>query len=129
MSQTIAHAATSLIGTPFHHQGRLAGVGLDCVGVVYAACRGAGIEVEDFRAYQRMPSAKEVEAELAKRFRRIEPSEASIGDIVVLGGRSGGRHVGIIVSPDHYVEARAGRSVCRSRIARELIVSAFRADA
>lgn len=124
--QTIAEVAESLVGTPFRHQGRRPGVGLDCVGVVYAACRGAGVQVEDFRSYLRMPSADVLDQEMGKRFRRIEPAAASAGDIIVIGGKSGGRHVGVIVSPDHYVESRSGRAVTRTRIARELIVSAFR---
>lgn len=67
----IAASARVLVGTPFHHQGRAPGVGLDCVGVAVMACRAAGVAVEDFTAYGRMPRGTLLPACLA-RFDRVE---------------------------------------------------------
>lgn len=36
-----------MIGTPYHHQGRLPGVGLDCVGLVMAVARRVGKPLTD----------------------------------------------------------------------------------
>lgn len=51
IAQDFAAAALQLVGTPWHHQGRLPGVGLDCVGVAVAAARTCGIDVEDLQNY------------------------------------------------------------------------------
>jgi len=34
-------AARRCIGTPFHHQGRASGIGLDCIGLIVIALRAA----------------------------------------------------------------------------------------
>lgn len=126
MNDDIAEAAESMVGTPFVHEGRVAGVGLDCVGLVHAACMQAGSAVQDFRGYDRMPDPRVLDSEMAARFRRIPPESARRGDIVVIGGKSSARHVGILISPDRMVEARGGREVCVSAAPHTMIVSAFR---
>ncbi|MEM8799699.1 MAG: hypothetical protein AAGF15_06435 [Pseudomonadota bacterium] len=52
----IIAAARSLVGTPFRHQGRVPGRGLDCVGLLIVCARQTGISNYDFRAYHRTPS-------------------------------------------------------------------------
>lgn len=51
----ISHHATSYIGTPFRHQGRRPGRGLDCAGVIVCALRAMGRRVEDTRNYRKIP--------------------------------------------------------------------------
>ena len=47
--------ADRFIGTPYRHQGRTPGLGLDCAGVLVCALQSAGVEVEDCRTYNRVP--------------------------------------------------------------------------
>lgn len=49
----ILGAARSMLGTPFHHQGRLPGVGLDCAGLIVCAFRAVGVELIDLQGYGR----------------------------------------------------------------------------
>lgn len=51
----IVDTARGWIGTPFHHQGRKPGVGLDCVGLLVCAARAHGLPVVDSTAYGRRP--------------------------------------------------------------------------
>lgn len=51
----IEEHARSYIGTPFRHQGRRPGRGLDCAGVVVCALRALGRRVDDTRNYRRTP--------------------------------------------------------------------------
>ncbi|MGE3770425.1 MAG: C40 family peptidase [Bdellovibrionales bacterium] len=44
-------AARSCLNTPFAHQGRVPGVGLDCAGLIIYAAQEAGIVLHDTRAY------------------------------------------------------------------------------
>lgn len=43
--------ARRCVGTPWHHGGRLPGVGLDCAGLLVAAYAAAGVDVADPRRY------------------------------------------------------------------------------
>jgi NlpC/P60 family putative phage cell wall peptidase len=66
----IIEAARSWIGTPWHHQARLKGVGVDCVGLIVGVCQEMGISVQDTTDYRRFPDgvtlAKELERQLVK---------------------------------------------------------------
>lgn len=96
LGDKIAAEAVALQGTPFMHQGRNPAVGLDCVGLVHAACAAAGAAVDDFRAYPPCPSPAVLLRELRVRFREV--GRPSVGDVVVLrDSRTGAaRHVGIL---------------------------------
>lgn len=126
MSEAIATAAEQLVGVPFLHQGRDPLVGLDCVGVVYVACRSAGFNVADFRQYDIVPSPGQLTAELGKRFRNIAADDLTRGDIVLLGGRGSARHVGVCIGDDMMVEVRHGRKAARSRFLRSNVAGAYR---
>jgi cell wall-associated NlpC family hydrolase len=56
MRDRFVAAAKSYIGTPFHHQGRLPGVGLDCAGVVVCAAAACAMDIRDVRGYGRVPA-------------------------------------------------------------------------
>lgn len=57
VDDNIAKAALSLVKTPWHHQGRVAGFGCDCVGVGVLAGRLAGLEVVDYLTYPESPDS------------------------------------------------------------------------
>lgn len=109
----IAAAALSLVGTPFHAQGRQAGVGVDCVGVVVVVARMCGLTVEDRAAYPMNPNG-EMPGELDARLTRVygEPQE---GDVLMMQmkGMTSPHHVAIALSGNRIVHAhnRAGKCV------------------
>lgn len=43
----ILSAARLMLGTPYHHQGRTPGVGLDCIGLVMAVAARLGVRTTD----------------------------------------------------------------------------------
>lgn len=57
-------AARQCLGTPFRHQGRLAGVGLDCAGVAIHVAQAVGAEYFDVAGYGRTPADGQLEASL-----------------------------------------------------------------
>jgi len=59
-------AARSMIDTPFHHQGRQPGVGLDCAGLIVCAFAAVGIEVRDRAGYSRQPFPGNMSAALSE---------------------------------------------------------------
>lgn len=106
MSEQIAARALGFVGTPFRHQGRLPGVGLDCLGVVVFAC---GASTHDRREYGRLPDARALRAALDERFERLGAAslqEAPIGAILAFhfAKRRALRHLGVRVA-DGFVHA------------------------
>ena len=51
----IIAAARKHIGTPFRHQGRVPGRGLDCVGLLIVVAQELGIEYQDATGYSSRP--------------------------------------------------------------------------
>jgi len=52
----IIETAREFLGTPYSHQGRVNGVGIDCVGLVAEVCKIVGFEVQDHLNYSSQPS-------------------------------------------------------------------------
>ena len=58
--EQVVRAAREWLGTPWHHQGRVKGVGVDCVGVVIGVARDLGLSTFDVTGYARRPAEGEV---------------------------------------------------------------------
>lgn len=110
-AQMIA-AARACVGTPFHHQGRLAGVGLDCIGLVVIALRAAGVKIDDRLDYGVRPDGasliKAIEDHGGHAVHGIEA-----GDVLVIRYDQQPQHVAIATSSDKMVHsfAPAGKVV------------------
>ena len=63
--QDVARAAVSMVGTPFHHQGRVPGEGLDCVGLAVCAAERLGLAIQDNRRYPPETDGEALRAALA----------------------------------------------------------------
>ena len=53
--------ARTYVKTPFHHQGRLPGIGLDCIGVIVCAAAACGLLHCDVAAYPLRPNGQLLE--------------------------------------------------------------------
>lgn len=116
------NAVESYLGTPYHHQGRLPGTGIDCVGVPIVALQSGGIDVPEGRIeYDRVP--RELESNLDRVLDRVPWDERRVGDLVLFwySTRRRGQHVGVIVDRsddvDYIVHSHSSRNcVIRERI-------------
>lgn len=102
--------AESCVGTRYKHQGRLPGVGIDCVGVVVCAARAVGLPVRDIRGYERTPSALQLIAALREHCDEVTVAEP--GDILVFAWDTEPQHVAVLVEPGYIVHAYAGARRC-----------------
>jgi cell wall-associated NlpC family hydrolase len=105
-------AARGCLGTPFHHQGRAAKSGLDCIGLVIVAVRAANIVVRDRTAYGRRPDGKSLLAALQEHgARQVDAVEA--GDILLFRYDNQPQHVALATSADTMIHsfAPAGKVV------------------
>lgn len=80
--------------TPFHHQGRVRGAGVDCIGLVIGVVRALGLVDYDYTNYGRIPNPVVMGRELAAnliRTDRIEP-----GCVLWFSFSQAPMHVGIV---------------------------------
>lgn len=100
-------AARACVGTPFRPQGRMAGLGLDCIGVALLAARGARVRLGSVPAYA-LGGDHEGQAEAAlamlgcRRVRSARP-----GDMLLAAPQPGQRHL-LVVTDRGGVHAHAG---------------------
>ena len=90
-------AARGYVGTPFHHGGRLPGVGLDCIGVAVCAAAACGLAHRDVSAYPLRPNGqlpRELDAQLVRVRGAWRP-----GDILAMQFEAEPHHIAIYTGP------------------------------
>lgn len=92
----LVEIARGYLGTPFHHQGRLPGVGLDCAGVVVCAARELGINVHDVKGYGRIPTNGMFPAAVEGHCYRIAQADVQPGDLMMFAFRTEPQHIAIV---------------------------------
>lgn len=99
----IVSTAREWIGTPFHHQARVKGVGVDCVGLVIAVARELGHVAPDFDVlgYSRHPDGVELMHHLNNNMNVVSQADMRPGDVVCVAFDSHPQHVGIVADYVH----------------------------
>lgn len=95
LRKNIVTIARSYVGTPFHHQARLKGIGIDCVGLLYCVAVECGIKAVDCTTYSRTPDGVTLQTEIEKSVDPLPLSHALPGDILVFRLARHPCHVGI----------------------------------
>lgn len=90
-------AALECLGTPFAHQGRCLGAGLDCGGPVVHACKELGLFVHDPKGYGPWGDGVSLRANLHETFTPVDVDDRQAGDVLLFFWSSPGipQHVGI----------------------------------
>ena len=114
-ADAVVRRARAWIGTPYHHQASLRGVGTDCLGLVRGVWRELyGSDAENAPPYSRdwaEASGCETMLEAAARhLTPIEVGDAGPGDVLVFRLRAGvvAKHAGILTAPSSFVHAMEG---------------------
>lgn len=108
----VISVARSWLGTPYHDQASLRGVGCDCLGLARGVWREVvGDEPFPIPPYSRdwgETGPREVLAEGARKMmQEITPSDACPGALVLfrMAPRAIAKHVGILTAPDSFIHA------------------------
>jgi len=115
--EDILTEARRWVGTPFHHQGRALGVGVDCAGVVAGIAHNLGISDFDRLDYAPIPNKRELEQVLDEHLmalslpdpRRVDEPAA----VLLMQFAAEPQHVAILTERDSIIHAysRVGRCV------------------
>ncbi len=132
----IVRAARSWIGTPYHHQACLKGVGADCLGLVRGVWRDVfGSDVDAPVAYSPdWAEASGIEAMLEGARRRlvaVERDAVQPGDVLVFRLRPGfvAKHAGLVATAETMIHAMEGVAVSEVALSawwRRRVAGAFR---
>jgi cell wall-associated NlpC family hydrolase len=104
--EDIVKEAKTWEGTPFHHQGRLKGVGVDCAGLVIGVSRALDLcpDFVDEIDYARIPDGR-VKILLEKYLIKIPFADRQEGDIVSLAWVKEPQHVAILTKMNTIIHA------------------------
>lgn len=93
----ILNAALQAIDTPFRHQGRVPGLGMDCAGLYVFICQSLDIPYQDATGYPRTPFGGELERQLDEQpsLQRIPADDAGKGDILIMRMTKQPQHIAI----------------------------------
>ena len=110
--RSVIAAARGWLGTPYHDQASVKGVGCDCLGLARGIWREVvGAETLRVPPYSRdwgEIGSREVLADSAARVMiRIDPATAGAGAVVLFRMRAGTivKHVGILTGPDSFIHS------------------------
>lgn len=93
-SDIIAYARECL-GTPYLHQGRIVGLGLDCAGVIAHVAKRLGLKVLETQGYARTPSQGLIELAADSQDWLERVFEMQAGDVLMMRFTGDPQHVGI----------------------------------
>jgi NlpC/P60 family putative phage cell wall peptidase len=129
--QIIAEART-WIGTPFHHQGRVKGVGVDCIGLAIGVAKALRYVHQDFEytGYKRTPFGTTLVDVMRSSGFVDEVRNPMPGDILVFRVATDPQHVAFLTAEETLIHSYAqARKVCEAGYDdewRKLFVTAFR---
>ena len=117
--KAIVKAARGWLGTPYHHQASLKGVGTDCLGLIRGVWRELyGPEPETMPAYTQdwgsaTGSETLIEAACRHLVRLADVSGAEPGDVLVFRLRDCGvaKHAGVLTGNSRLIHAQEGLGV------------------
>jgi cell wall-associated NlpC family hydrolase len=92
----IVAIAREVIGTPYMHQQRVAGLALDCAGVPVHVARRLGLSFDDITNYGRLPQPDEMRKVLDGNLTRVPKAQMQFGDVAWIRFHTEPQHFAIL---------------------------------
>lgn len=107
LQSTIVAAARACLGTPFRHQGRAPGIGLDCAGLAVVALKSAGVDIHAPANYSRTPHDGRLRAmiDIQRGLRFVPRDDMQAGDVLLIKIGNEPSHVGICTGGGNVIHA------------------------
>lgn len=97
--------ARTWLGTPYHHQGRVKGVGVDCVGLLIGVAHELKLSDFDLQGYAARPEGDSLRALCANHMREITQVDLRAGDVLLFKFDAHPCHLGLLTAPDVVIHA------------------------
>ena len=115
----IVQTAREWLETPFHHQARVKGAGVDCAGLVIGVARELGLVAAEFdvAGYARNPDGSSLMANCMAVMHPIAREAMQPGDVIVVRYDKHPQHLGILGDYRHgglsiiHAASQAGRVI------------------
>ena len=128
--EKIVAVARTYVGTKFHHQGRLKGVGVDCVGLLVGVASEVGISTTaDTTNYKRRNGYETLIPALTSVMDEVAVEAIQPGDVLVFTIQQEPQHVAIYSENDmiiHAVDPMGVVEVTFDEMWRKWLHSAYR---
>lgn len=108
----VIKCARTYLETPFHHQGRVKAVGIDCVGLVIGVANELGLSDFNYTAYGHSPHAGMMEKLLLENMDRVSRGNMRAGDILHLTFDKEPQHLAILTDSGTIIHAYAKVKKC-----------------
>ncbi|MCY1333619.1 putative phage cell wall peptidase, NlpC/P60 family [compost metagenome] len=94
----IIATARTMLKTPFRHQGRIPGLGLDCAGLLVCVCQALGLTIEDVQGYGRNPFNGLLEQAIRRQpfLREVPKAELQPGDVLLMRFTQAPQHIALV---------------------------------
>lgn len=112
----IIEEARTWLETPFAHQGRVKGVGVDCVGLVLGVAWALGLPYRDRIGYGRQVNPRELRSELNQQLIKIPRDQVRAGDIILVAFDREPSHLAIVTDTGVVHAAAIHRKVVEHRL-------------
>lgn len=104
LKQLTCDAAHRFIGTPYQHQGRAPGAGLDCIGLVVESLNAAGIQVPGLPVdYSHIPKPRVILSNIARYCDEVTDMQPA--DIIVMALRTHAQHLALYVGENQIIHS------------------------
>lgn len=97
---TVVNAARRYLGTPFMHQGRMVGIGVDCAGVLTCVAYDLGLKDVRISDYGRLPDPERAKQIIEAHMDPIPFSDLSLGDVLSFVILRDVQHYGVLTQTD-----------------------------
>ena len=127
--QAVVEQARTWLETPFRHQGRVKGIGVDCAGLVICVSKELGLNPFDTTNYSRYPDSTRMGRLLSEQLNPVEIKDMQPGDVVWIKVKGSPQHLAIITDKGiihaHEIVGKCVETVLDAATKR-LICGAFR---
>jgi NlpC/P60 family putative phage cell wall peptidase len=97
--------ARTWLNTPYHHQGRLKGVGVDCAGLIIGVAHELGLSDFEIGGYTPRPDGDSLRRACQAQMRPLTLDELAPGDVLLFRFDAHPGHLGFLSGPQTLLHA------------------------
>lgn len=101
----VVRMARTWLGTPYHHQGRVKGAGVDCGGLVIGVASELGLSEFDITGYSGRPNGDSLVKVCQEQMTPITLDELSAGDVLLFRFEAHAGHLGIYLGDNTVIHS------------------------